>query len=462
MAPAPPARVAETLHSLRARMLFVLWTTYGSFYFCRVNMGPARNSIQAALGLSAFEIGLVLGAVKLGYALGQLVNGQLTERFGARRILSIGMLGSSGATLLLAAAPALSRIPAVGALAAAITAPVRWIAGSAELDVAWRGVLPLMLLLAFANGWFQAGGWPPVVKLASVWFPVGQRGRTMGILGTSLTLGSAIAFVAVGALIHATGDWRIACVVPAAILFASSVHTTLRLREQPPGAHDALPAAHRALRAAADRMPVGKALRATFGNPRIWVLALGLFGLDAVRYGFLDWAPGHLAVVHGTGALPAALKTAVLPLAGAVGAFSSGWLTDRFFQSRRAPVCALLLGAVGLLTLVYRVVVDIGAVPTVVTLALAGFCLFGAQILLVGTAAQDFARGGATAAAAGFVDFVGHMGAFSGDVVTGWMVKHHGWSGAFAWWASAALAAALLVATLWRARPDDAVAPAAS
>ena len=89
-------------------------------------------------------------------------------------------------------------------------------------------------------------------------------------------------------------------------------------------------------------------------------------------------------------------------------------------------------------------------------MALIGFCLYGAQILLVGTAAQDFARRGATAAAAGFVDFLGHMGAFSGDVVTGWMLKHHGWSAAIAWWASAAIAAGLLVATLWAAKPEPA------
>jgi len=455
-APLPLAGTARPLASLRARTLLILWTTYGSFYFCRVNVGPARNSMQAALGLSAFEIGLVLGAVKLGYAIGQLVNGQLTERFGARRILRIGMVGSSVATLLFAVAPALSHVPGVGAFSAAVTAPARWALGSASLELAWSGLLPVMLVLALVNGWFQSGGWPPVVKVASVWFPVEHRGRTMGILGSSLTLGSVVAVVTVGALVHATGDWRIAFVAPAAILLASSVHTALRLHEDPP-LGDARAQSETAPRAVASgRMPVSEALRATLTNPRIWVLALGLFGLDAVRYGFLDWAPGHLAEIHKTGALPAALKTAVLPLAGAVGALSSGWLTDRYFQSRRAPVCAMLLGAVGLLTLVYRVVVDLGALPTVVTLALAGFCLFGAQILLVGTAAQDFARRGATAAAAGFVDFVGHAGAFSGDVVTGWMLKHYGWSGAIGWWASAALGAALVVATLWRARPEGA------
>jgi OPA family glycerol-3-phosphate transporter-like MFS transporter len=109
--------------------------------------------------------------------------------------------------------------------------------------------------------------------------------------------------------------------------------------------------------------------------------------------------------------------------------------------------------------LAYRGVVGLGAVPTVVCLGLVGFCLYGAQILLVGTAAQDFARRGATAAAAGFVDFTGHIGAFSGDVVTGWMVRSHGWTGAIVWWASAAFAAAALVATLWHARPADARAP---
>ncbi|HEY8041203.1 MAG TPA: MFS transporter [Polyangiaceae bacterium] len=450
MVDAAPGRPKDPLARGRARTLFVLWVTYGSFYFCRANFGPARLSMLRDLGMSAVEFGLLAGSVKLGYALGQLVNGQLTERFGARRILSIGMIGSSAATLLIAAAPALAGVPLLGAVALALAGAVHALGRSVGVDTGVSGTLGMMILLSFANGWFQAGGWPPVVKMAARWFPVEHRGRTMGILGTSYTVGSAVAIFGVGALLDATGGaWRIAFVVPAALLLASFVHTTLRLREHPPEVAD------RARQPAPERLPIAEALRATLGNPRIWILALGLFGLDAVRYGFLDWAPGHLAEIHHTGALSAALKTAVFPLAGALGALSSGWITDRFFQSRRAPVCAMLLGGVGALTLTYRVVVGLGVVPTVVCLGLVGFCLYGAQILLVGTAAQDFARRGATAAAAGFVDFTGHVGAFSGDVVTGWMLKRHGWAGAIAWWAGAAFVAALLVATLWRARPGD-------
>ncbi len=443
-------RPRDALAPARTRTLFVLWTTYGSFYLCRANLGPVRSTMQAALGLGALEIGLVLGAVKLGYAVGQLVNGQLTERFGARRILGWGMLGSAAVTLLFAAVPALSGVAIVAAGAAALARAVAGMLSWTGQHVVASSTLGLLLLLAFVNGWFQAGGWPPCVKVAARWFPVRMRGFTMGVLGTSLTLGSTIAIAVVGFLLWlAGGAWRVAFIVPAALLLVSFAHTTARLQEHPPegdaGAAGGEP----------ERMPLREALAVTFGNRRVWILAFGLFGVDAVRYGFLDWAPGHLAEAQQSGALAAAMKTAVLPLAGAVGALTSGWITDRFFESRRAPVCAILLFAVAALTLAYRGVVGLGAAPTIACLALVGYCLYGAQILLVGTAAQDFARRGATAAAAGLVDFTGHVGAMSGDVVTGLMLQRHGWAGAIAWWACAAFMAAALVATLWRARPGD-------
>jgi sugar phosphate permease len=356
-------------------------------------------------------------------------------------------------TLLIAAAPELARVPVLGGVATWLAATVASVAGAGASAGA---VLGTLLFLAFVNGGFQAGGWPPCVKIAARWFPVAQRGFTMGILGTSLTLGSAIAIAVAGFLLWAVGGWRVAFVVPALLLVASFAHTRWRLQEHPPEETSSVAAR------APDRLPLRVALAVTLRNPRIWILALGLFGLDAVRYGFLDWAPGHLTEVQHSGAWASAMKTAVFPLAGALGALSSGWITDRFFQSRRAPVCALLLGGVGTLTLAYRVVVDFGAVPTVVCLGLTGFCLYGAQILLVGTAAQDFARRGATAAAAGMVDFTGHAGATCGDVVTGWMLKHHGWAAAIGCWAGAAFAAAVLVATLWRARPGDAGRDAAT
>lgn len=435
------------------RTLFVVWLTYGAFYVCRVNIGPARVEIERAFAIDPLEMGLVFGALKIGYAIGQLVNGQLAERFGPKRILLAGIFGSVAACSAFAAAGRLVTI--LPSLATPVNAIVHIVSPSAKLGPA----AALLLVIWFANGWFQAGGWPPTVKIMANWFTPTQRGRMMGILGTSYQLGSALTIAASGALVAlAANDFRAAFIVPAVILGSVGVHARLRMRERPAAgdvpeaeASEAVPDAKAS--PPAERMTIGETLLVTFTNPRIWVLAIALFGLDIVRYGFLDWAPGHLKKLHGSGVLLAGLKVAVFPLAGGLGALASGWTTDRWFQSRRAPVIAITMGFVGVLTLLFDRVAPLGTGPTVLCLALIGFFLYGAQILLVGTAAQDFAKRSTTAAAAGFVDFMGYLGAFGGDVVTGWLLKNRDFHAAIMFWASAALVAALLSATLWRARP---------
>lgn len=438
--------MTATLALTRAqwRTLGVVWMTYGTFYFCRVNIGPARGEIQSGVGVNALEMGFILGSLKLGYALGQFVNGQLAERIGPKRVLIGGMIGSIVACLLFAAAPEIAASPAIASALPSLSRGLTSMVGASIGPMA-----ALLIVIWLLNGVAQAGGWPPSVMIMARWFSAEQRGRTMGILGTSYQLGSAIALVGCGWLASVSnGRWQIVFWVPAIALALSTIHTAFRLTPSPPTSETRTPHAH--ARPSRSALSI---LKLTLGNGRLWLLALGLFGLDLVRFGFLDWAPTHLKEVHGASVSTAALKSAVFPLAGAAGALVSGWLTDRFFQSRRAPVIAMMLLAVGALTLAYDRIIPLGSLPTVACLGAIGFFLYGAQILLVGTAAQDFARGGTAAAAAGFVDFTGAMGAFAGDVVTGSMVKAQNWRGAIQAWAGAAIVGALLVAFLWRAKP---------
>ena len=435
------------LSKAQRRTLFVVWLTYGCFYLCRVNIGPARAEIEKAFAIDTLQMGLVLGSLKIGYAIGQLLNGQFAERFGPRKILLNGLFGSVTACLLFASAGWLGS-------SISLAGPVNAVVHVFSPGVSLGAVASILLVIWFSNGMLQAGGWPPTVKIMASWFTPTQRGRIMGIIGTSYQLGSAITIAVSGALIALFGDWRASFVVPALVLAAIGVHARLRLKERPePGEAPAMDALSPAGPAKGAALPIRETLLVTFTNPKIWVLAIALFGLDIVRYGFLDWAPGHLTKLHGSSPMLGALKVAVFPLMGGLGALASGWATDRWFQSRRAPVIAVTMGMVGVLTLIFDRVAPIGAGPTVVVLGLIGFFLYGAQILLVGTAAQDFAKKGTTAAAAGFVDFMGYFGAFGGDVVTGWLLKNTNFHNAILFWASAAIGAALLSATLWRVKP---------
>ncbi|MDB4934393.1 MAG: uncharacterized protein JWP87_1365, partial [Labilithrix sp.] len=338
-----PVKRSLDLSKAQWRTLFVVWITYGAFYVCRVNIGPARVEIERSFSIDPLEMGFVLGALKVGYAFGQLVNGQLAERYGPKRILLVGMIGSVTACLLFAMASPIASLlgPVLPGFASGVTSVVHVVAPQATLGP----IAALLLVLWFTNGYFQAGGWPPTVKVMANWFTPTQRGRMMGIVGTSYQLGSAITIVASGALVTAfSNDWRAAFVVPAIVLGMAAVHAFFRMKERPAeGEAPAVAAVPRDAAGDVVRAPLRETLWLTFTNGRIWVLALALFGLDIVRYGFLDWAPGHLKKLHASGVLLAALKVAVFPLAGAVGALASGWISDRWFQSRRAPMIAIAL-----------------------------------------------------------------------------------------------------------------------
>lgn len=402
--------------SARARTrqtIATLTVTYGAFYFCRTNISAALPGMKAELVLDNADVGLILGASKLAYGLGQLVNGQLAERFSSRRMLAIGMLGS------------------------------------AALNVAFglAAGLELLIFIWLCNGYAQALGWTPTMRVAARWLAPGERGRAIGFIGTGYQAAAAITYVVAGFAVDEMG-WRGALYLPAGLLVLAAIYMLATLREAPEAAHDD-PA-----RTTADALPLRRSIALTLTNPALWSLALALGLLNANRYGFLDWGITHVTEMHpGTSSVgEAAIEYAVLPAGGILGALVSGWASDRYFGGRRAPAIVAALVVLAILTLVYRDAVALGVLPTMLCLLAVGFVMFGAQVLLVGTAPVDLAKPGTQAAAVGLVNFFGYMGAFTGDRVTGSLADAHGWDTAVAFWAACAAGAAVCVALLWNRR----------
>jgi len=392
------------------RVLWVLWLTYGSFYFGRNNLGLALPGISAELGFTKTDLGFVLMALKLAYGVGQFVNGQLAERISSRRLLAVGLLASAGLNIVFGFAT----------------------------------TVYFMIFIWACNGYVQALGWPPTMRVAGNWFEVTQRGRAIGIIGTGYQLCGALTFVVAGWGAAMFG-WRGALFVPSALLVASAVHMWLLLDERPDDAHVRASAATDA----AIKGSFRKNILVTLSNPALWLVGIALWLLDACRYGFTDWGVTHLIEVQGGTIGVAALKYAVLPIGGMAGGYLSGLATDRFFGGRRVPVVFGLLLTLGALGLAYDTVIHWGVVASVTILFLIGFCIFGPQVLLVGTLPVDLARRGTVAAAAGFVNFMGYMGAAGGDVLTGQIAQRHGWEFAVRFWAGCALAGAVVIACLW-------------
>lgn len=393
-----------------AHIIWILWATYGAFYFCRTNISAGLPGLQAELELSKAEIGTILGGLKLAYGLGQFVNGQLAERVPARLLLAIGMFSSAVLNVLFGLG---------------------------------TGFYFLLFVWA-ANGYFQSMGWTPCMKVASRWFPPAHRGRAIGLIGTGYQLAGAVTFVVSGWSAELLG-WRGAHFIPAGMLALMGVFTLVALREDPDDARPARPVS-----VAGGDGRWTHTVWITVSNPRLWLIALALGLVDATRYGFIDWGITHLTEVTGGGVGKNALKYAVLPLGGIAGAFGAGWASDRWFGGRRVPVVVALLLTLGVLSLLYHDAVESNVALSVALLGFIGFCVYGPQVLLVGSAAMDVARAGRPAAAVGFVNLFGYLGAFMGDQVTGYLAGSHTWSAAVNFWAICAFAGAVILLPLWR------------
>jgi OPA family glycerol-3-phosphate transporter-like MFS transporter len=240
--------------------------------------------------------------------------------------------------------------------------------------------------------------------------------------------------------------WRGALYVPAILLTLSAVHMLFFLKSDPGAAGKGVGVPHERAQVTGS---VWQNLKLTLSNPGLWLVAVALCALDACRYGFTDWGVTHLKEVQKSGVDTAAFKYAVLPFGGIAGALASGWATDRFFRGRRAPVICVLMMALGIFALVYDTVIHWGLGASIAILFLIGFCIFGPQVLLVGTLPVDIARGGTAAAAVGFVNFMGYMGAAAGDVFTGHIAEKFGWPFAVRFWAACAFVGAVVIVGLW-------------
>jgi sugar phosphate permease len=400
--------------------VWVLWLVYGAFYFCRTNMsavmpGIKKSVAEGGLGLSDKQVGTIQGVYKFSYAIGQLLNGQFSEYISPRKLLSIGMFGS------------------------------------AALNIAFGsgfGYVGLILLWA-ANGYCQSLGWTPCMRVVGNWIPVSRRGKAIGIIGTGYQVTQGITFI-VATEAYSRWGWKGALYVPAGMLISTGVFMLLFLKEGPT---DGQSENSNLLKKKSNR-PLSETLALTLSNPALWVLGISLGLLNACRYGFVDWGITHLLEVQKTEINSAGLKYGVLAIGAAAGSYLTGTITDRFFKGRRAPAVCGLLVLLAALTLAYEQVAQSSATATIALLLLIGFCIYGPQVLLVGSAPADMAKHGTGAAAAGFVNFLGYTGAGLGDIATGYYKQHYGWQVTIYIWAGWALASAVFAAMLWNAKPQ--------
>lgn len=451
------------IHSTNYRIRrFINWfpmgLTYSFLYMGRYNLTVSKNALGDLMSKSDF--GLIFFWGTITYAFAFLINGPLTDRLGGRRGMLIASFGAGTMNLLM------------GIFLYLILAK--------DLSTNW-----LVIIFSFlysANMYFQSFGAVSIVKVNSHWFHVKERGVFGGIFGVLISLGIYFAFDWGNAIVEATKatvsntdlnwiqellrsmigvsgtineTWWV-FFAPSILLFSFFVIEFFILRDSPGKAgYEDFDTADASSGEENITFTSSQIIKKILTNPIIITVAFIEFCTGVLRNGVMQW----YLIYAKEQLLPAARFMLdnwglILMLAGSTGGLVAGFLSDKVFGSRRAPVAALLYSLILLSTIgmVFSLSPDLNPFILGAMVTLISFAVIGTHGMLSGTATMDFGGRKGAATAVGLIDGFVYLGTGVQSISLGFITE---WN--WAYWPvfliPFALIGLILLIRIWNAFP---------
>ena len=395
---------------LRSRTLnwLLLGVLYISYYIGRYNMSVTNNEdVRATLNATKTEYGLTLTLGHFTYAIFMLVHGRTADKIGGKSAILVGAVGS--------------------ALINGLSAVFYYTKQQNILSLTLFNIL---------NMCFQPLGSLCVVKINTNWFEKEERGVFSGVFGVLIGLGTFTALVGGGAIINEFPFWVVFAKPAVLLLLAASV-VFVFVEENPPGEKGVTEEERGHLKSKKPTVKKPTAYGDSFAVSMQRVLSLPAFKyllvticcVGWVREGLLSWYTSYLEDVHGVkvGTTLFTICSTGITFGGMVGSLGGGWVSDRFFGSKRMQVvwvffCVEVV-AIGVFSVVENVYVACGCICVIAS------CLFGSLTLIIGSAGADFAGKKDSGVAAGVLNFSQYISSGCSSFVIGAAVETYGWGG---------------------------------
>jgi sugar phosphate permease len=373
-----------------------LWSSYALTYFGKVNLGIIIPVLLVTYkDLNMTSMGIISTGFMLVYAIGQILHGQISERFNPYVYISVGMILSGIVTFFLG-----------------FSAGFFW----------------SLLILECFDGFFQSMPWSSIVRAnAHLWKTNEEREKSATVMGCSYQFGSSITILisafAVGAWGWEYGFWAssVFLIVRGLLLYFTKPKTEFKPQQA-----------------------VKTQVKKTFTMP-IVMSGISLMFLNMVRYGVLTWIPLYFFVAgnFAVGEMgKIGLKVFLVPIAGILGTLI--YLKLPWKKDFTGIVFLSLMGVTWFLFPYTD-----GITTTILLLAGSAF-LYGPHVFLVTTLPSRFMKDNVIACSTGFIDGMGYIGTVAIMLIVPYLVpdfkSEHGWSDVFLFWAVLSFVAAATVA----------------
>lgn len=297
-------------------------------YTDRICLSTGKSQIMAELGISLTQLGWIMAAFTLGYALTQPLYGRVADKFGPRNVFTI--------------------------------VAASWTIFTACAGLAWNTASLMLARLLLGAG--EAGTYPTLSKVTLFWYPIKERGIVQGVNFSGSRLGGAIALFLSAWLIGLVG-WRTTFLIYASfglfytilwfLIFRNKPEQTTYVSEEEKAY---IIANRQQIQSEQKKLPFSKILKAK--NVR-WAM-VQYIGSCFIFFFTLTWMYPYIKEKFVIDSVNAGLYSAIPLIAGALGNWTSGFIVDVLYKkyslniSRKIPaIGGFLLAGFGMFMVVH-------------------------------------------------------------------------------------------------------------
>jgi sugar phosphate permease len=378
----------------RKRWMFILpnvFIVYTISYLDRVNIGTALPSISKDLGLSPTEAGFIGGIFFWGYLVSFLAGGWLAERFGAKRVTLVCLIGWG------------------------------FFAVAGGFTTSFYQLAATRVLLGLAEGPI----WSSVSAILSQWFVKSERGRAFGIWNIAIPIGALLAGPLSG-FVLSYSTWHMMLVIEGLPAWIWAFVWWRSIPDSPQTAtwldgdeRRALLDGLAAEQAEFDALMGHVDWKGMIVHPGVWLLLVAKTFNNMVEYGFTLWLP---TAIKDASSLPigfVGVLSALPYLASAIGIAAVGLSSDRMRERRLHGAIPLMVLAVLLFASAHLGSQSFAVLMLFFTLS--GFFLFMTLPLITVMYTAILPRTQAIAAIAFSGGIANLFGGFFGPMMVGWL-----------------------------------------
>lgn len=285
---------------------------YTIIYIGRKNFGACMNAMIGEGLIDKAYGGAILTAFLAAYAIGQMVNGVLGDRFHPGNMMTVGLMG----------------------------------AGCVNVAMGLNNIPGLFIVLWCMCGAFCSMLWSPLVRCIAEWMPDEYRTQAGTNISPTIPLGTVISYLLCSLLLGTVG-WRAAFIVCGCILIASSIlfRFGIRMMRSFIGEMEKINRESIRKNTAAEEKSHGRlsivGLIISFG---VSFTAIGILFNGILKDGLESWVPTFITSAFGASESLASLLTAILPIISLAGAYFAKWMYKRFFKCNEMLTSGVLFG----------------------------------------------------------------------------------------------------------------------